>query len=195
MKQEALTSEAKKVLPQLDTFSDFYLAGGTGLALQLGHRVSVDLDLFTQKKFPSNLLSRVEKQFSESKVEVKIKQSEQLMVEIDDVEVTSTHDLHGGKGFEPIGSYDNRFNGSFDGGDYKIFDLYINRPNQSQVGLFSTLASSSYVANVHLKNVDITGNSNTGALAGYSYASTTNCTFTGEVNDGSGGLIGRLYLK
>ena len=28
--------------------SDFYLAGGTGLALQLGHRVSNDLDLFTR---------------------------------------------------------------------------------------------------------------------------------------------------
>jgi hypothetical protein len=27
--------------------SDFYLAGGTGLALRLGHRVSVDLDLFS----------------------------------------------------------------------------------------------------------------------------------------------------
>jgi hypothetical protein len=29
----------------------FYLAGGTGLALQVGHRVSVDLDLFTDQKF------------------------------------------------------------------------------------------------------------------------------------------------
>jgi hypothetical protein len=27
--------------------SDFYLAGGTALALQLGHRISVDLDLFS----------------------------------------------------------------------------------------------------------------------------------------------------
>lgn len=31
--------------------SDFYLAGGTGLALQLGHRMSVDLDLFTERHF------------------------------------------------------------------------------------------------------------------------------------------------
>lgn len=29
----------------------FVLAGGTGLALQLGHRVSVDLDFFTRKPF------------------------------------------------------------------------------------------------------------------------------------------------
>lgn len=29
---------------------DFYLAGGTGLALQLGHRISVDLDFFTKTR-------------------------------------------------------------------------------------------------------------------------------------------------
>lgn len=29
----------------------FYLAGGTGLALQLGHRTSIDIDLFSQNTF------------------------------------------------------------------------------------------------------------------------------------------------
>jgi len=29
----------------------FYLAGDTGLALQIGHRLSVDLDFFTGKSF------------------------------------------------------------------------------------------------------------------------------------------------
>ncbi len=88
MKQEALTSKAKKVLPKLESFSDFYLAGGTGLALQLGHRVSVDLDLFTQEEFPNDLLSQVENEFSEAEIEAKIQQAEQLMVEINNVEVT-----------------------------------------------------------------------------------------------------------
>ena len=36
--------EAVKALPML---SDFYLAGGTALALQIGHRVSHDLDFFS----------------------------------------------------------------------------------------------------------------------------------------------------
>jgi predicted nucleotidyltransferase component of viral defense system len=31
----------------------FYLAGGTALALQIGHRTSVDLDFYTEKKFDS----------------------------------------------------------------------------------------------------------------------------------------------
>lgn len=38
--------------------SDFYLAGGTALALRLGHRVSLDLDLFSAK----NALGAVERQ-------------------------------------------------------------------------------------------------------------------------------------
>jgi predicted nucleotidyltransferase component of viral defense system len=31
--------------------SDFYLVGGTALALQYGHRISVDIDLFTESAF------------------------------------------------------------------------------------------------------------------------------------------------
>ena len=39
---------------------DFVLAGGTGLALQFGHRISVDFDLFAPpEKYPRLLLDRV----------------------------------------------------------------------------------------------------------------------------------------
>jgi predicted nucleotidyltransferase component of viral defense system len=34
----------------------FYLAGGTALALQIGHRTSVDFDFYTEKKFDSRKL-------------------------------------------------------------------------------------------------------------------------------------------
>jgi hypothetical protein len=38
----------------------FYLVGGTALALQLGHRLSIDIDLFTQKEFnPRAWLSQI----------------------------------------------------------------------------------------------------------------------------------------
>ncbi|HUH97778.1 MAG TPA: nucleotidyl transferase AbiEii/AbiGii toxin family protein [Anaerolineales bacterium] len=49
---EALTAEARKVfklLSGLDLTQRFYLAGGTGLALHLGHRLSVDLDFFCEE--------------------------------------------------------------------------------------------------------------------------------------------------
>jgi len=41
---------------QLSELQDFFLVGGTALALQLGHRISVDIDLFTQKDFDTNEL-------------------------------------------------------------------------------------------------------------------------------------------
>lgn len=50
---EALTNDCRKALGAIAKqafLKDFYLAGGTGLALQFGHRVSVDLDFFTNKK-------------------------------------------------------------------------------------------------------------------------------------------------
>lgn len=38
--------ELLEFLMKEDTFKDFVLVGGTSLALQLGHRISVDIDLF-----------------------------------------------------------------------------------------------------------------------------------------------------
>ena len=36
---------------QIEAFSDMRLVGGTALALQLGHRISIDLDFFGQVDF------------------------------------------------------------------------------------------------------------------------------------------------
>jgi hypothetical protein len=38
-------------LQRLDFLKEFYLVGGTALALKLGHRNSIDIDLFTQNEF------------------------------------------------------------------------------------------------------------------------------------------------
>lgn len=38
-------------------FDDFYLVGGTALALQIGHRMSVDIDLFTGLNFHADRIS------------------------------------------------------------------------------------------------------------------------------------------
>ena len=54
MYPQSLYPKTKQVLDGLKNislFNDFYLAGGTGLALQLGHRKSIDLDFFT-KTYP-----------------------------------------------------------------------------------------------------------------------------------------------
>lgn len=45
------TLELLKALMQDERLADFKLAGGTSLALYLGHRKSIDFDLFTEKSF------------------------------------------------------------------------------------------------------------------------------------------------
>lgn len=51
MHEEALTQNTKSILESLDRaglIKDFYLAGGTALALYYGHRFSIDLDWFSE---------------------------------------------------------------------------------------------------------------------------------------------------
>lgn len=49
---EILNDKQKKILPNLRGFKkDFSLAGGTAIALQLGHRHSIDFDFFSNKPF------------------------------------------------------------------------------------------------------------------------------------------------
>lgn len=60
MFEQTLTKKAKKnlvLLGQSKILKDAYLAGGTGVALQLGHRISVDLDFFTPKDFIPKIFS------------------------------------------------------------------------------------------------------------------------------------------
>jgi hypothetical protein len=50
--EEILTQEQIKLLPALKPFSkSFGLVGGTAIALHIGHRRSVDFDMFSNKKF------------------------------------------------------------------------------------------------------------------------------------------------
>lgn len=58
-----------KVFPKLSflTSDGFYLAGGTALALQLGHRTSLDFDFYNPKHFDAKeLYNQIEKQFGEN---------------------------------------------------------------------------------------------------------------------------------
>jgi predicted nucleotidyltransferase component of viral defense system len=58
---ETLAVPTRKGFDQLAAHawvSTFYLAGGTALALRLGHRISVDLDFFSEAEFNENQLIR-----------------------------------------------------------------------------------------------------------------------------------------
>ena len=51
---ERTTLELLKKLMQDEKLSDFVLVGGTNLALHIGHRLSIDLDLFTNIPFETD---------------------------------------------------------------------------------------------------------------------------------------------
>ncbi len=64
MYSEILSDNQKQLLPFLKQFGkDFILVGGTAIALQLGHRRSVDFDLFRSKSFNS---ARIKRKIAES---------------------------------------------------------------------------------------------------------------------------------
>lgn len=56
------TQEALALLGESSVLKDAYLAGGTAVALQLGHRISIDLDFFTSKRFDVNMTARALKE-------------------------------------------------------------------------------------------------------------------------------------
>ncbi len=66
---DILDEKRKEILPLFDFFKpDFYLAGGTALALLLGHRDSIDFDFFTDKSFSTvELYGKIEEIFKSYK--------------------------------------------------------------------------------------------------------------------------------
>lgn len=57
--KEVILPETLHVLRELQRdplLNDFFLVGGTGLALQIGHRLSIDLDFFTERPFDTGQL-------------------------------------------------------------------------------------------------------------------------------------------
>ena len=71
MCEQVISAKTKRLLESLDKIEiikNFYLAGGTALALQLGHRKSIDLDLFSEKDFSTEELKTVLSQVGKLKV-------------------------------------------------------------------------------------------------------------------------------
>ncbi len=83
---EQSTLELLKTLMQKPYLNSFFLVGGTSLSLQIGHRQSIDLDLFTTENFDAELIyQHLEEDFNITQTLVKLKQT--LILEIDNVKV------------------------------------------------------------------------------------------------------------
>ena len=91
MHREALTPNGQGIFPLLAKFKDFYLAGGTALALQIGHRLSVDFDLFTPEKLAANVLGRAEIIFTGKTVQPLTNNRDELTILADRTKITFLH--------------------------------------------------------------------------------------------------------
>lgn len=74
--------------------------------------------------------------------------------------------LNSGAGFLPIATTSIAFTGSYDGQDYTISGLTINRPTTSSVGLFAELKGAT-LANMRLSAAVISGTNNVGGFVGW----------------------------
>ena len=85
MHPEILSANQLNILKKLNFLpSGMYLAGGTALALQLGHRTSLDLDFYTKSHFDGNaLLGQFRKKFSRVTISRNLKDT--LIVDIEGV--------------------------------------------------------------------------------------------------------------
>lgn len=69
---EQSTLELLKELMRIAELKEFFLVGGTNLSLRLGHRISVDLDLFTDEPFDPEFIQEVlENHFTDLKIILK----------------------------------------------------------------------------------------------------------------------------
>jgi len=114
-------------------------------------------------------------------------------IQIADIDASETENWNDGQGFDPIGDYDNAFNGWYDGNGYTIENLTIDRSGEN-VGLFGW-AGGGEIRNVVLENANITGGDLTGGLVGrLTRGRIVDSHVSGRVSGGNstGGLVGRF---
>ena len=122
-----------------------------------------------------------------------------------DNQITSADGAYwnGGAGWDPIGGpfkpgvpyrHDkNMVKFRFDGNGNTISNLFINRPAENNMGLFSA-TNSGMLKNVGLENVTVVGDATVGALVGSARSIISSSYATGEVSGRTnvGGLVGSL---
>jgi hypothetical protein len=114
-----------------------------------------------------------------------------------------------GKGWQPIGLVDRicwdspcggggcdtewyGLNGTFHGQGYEIRDLFINRPNENDVGLFGVVNEGGVIKDIGAVNVIVVGDYYVGGLVGRNRGTVSNSYSSGNVDgyQGVGGLVG-----
>lgn len=110
------------------------------------------------------------------------------------VKLTTSIDLNNEE-WTPIGKNGAPFQGTFDGQENTVSNLYINTPTQNDVGFFG-YTSVGEIKNLTIENADVTGYLDVGAVAGTPYTSEyTNITLTGNVKIQGFSYVGGMFGK
>jgi YD repeat-containing protein len=121
-----------------------------------------------------------------------------------DIDLSETSSWNNGKGFSPIGNSTHPFEGTLDGNNHNISNLYINRPGEQDVGLFGY--STGKISNIGLESSYVSGSIHVGSLVGrlkssgiinntYVLNAVVTAPDAGKYNQNIGGLVGYLDPK
>ena len=114
-----------------------------------------------------------------------------------DINITLTGDITLTGEWTPIGTYDNPYTGTFDGGGHTITGLTVTTSDQ-YAGLFGDIDENGTVKNVVLEDVQITSDNSSGyagGVAGDSWGTIENCSVSGSVSGTTfaGGVVGSQW--
>jgi hypothetical protein len=93
MHPEILNKNQQDLLPLIEFFKrKYYLVGGTAIALHIGHRMSIDFDMFTDKSFsPQDVLKRIDAFSKGLKFRIIYRETGQLHLYLNEVKLTFYH--------------------------------------------------------------------------------------------------------
>lgn len=123
------------------------------------------------------------------------------------IDASETQKWGDGAGFDPIGTgeitgdrrgnHDEPFTGVFDGNEYGIHGLHINRPEELFVGLYATTRNAE-IRDLTLQDADIHAKRLVGGVVGEHHGELGTVSVTGDVTaevDHCGGVVGINYGK
>lgn len=125
---------------------------------------------------------------------------DKYFLQTSDINAAATSTWDSNKGWTPIGNDVTKFTGEYNGANYVISNLFIDRPLENNVGLFGHVGSNTeatLISSLGITNSTISGARGVGALIGrvtgnqttiIEYCFAIGCTITGD--GATGGLIG-----
>jgi hypothetical protein len=89
MHKEVLSEKQLELLPLIKLFSrEYYLVGGTAIALHIGHRRSIDFDLFTNKNLKRRSIKKIIEESKYPVQDILYENHEQMHLIVNSVKMT-----------------------------------------------------------------------------------------------------------